>query len=55
MNPDPFAWPEDARIAALRAELATLRAGLAEAIAYAERHDGRTPVGQLRTLLGGGS
>lgn len=34
------------------AALATIRTGLAAAIAYAERHDGRCPVWMLRALLG---
>lgn len=51
---DPFAWPEDNRIAALRAKEATLQRvldSLAKAIAYAEQRDGLAPVGQLRAIL----
>lgn len=52
---DTFApWPEPPYIAALRAKGATLERvldSLDDVIAYAVRHDGRAPVGQLRAIL----
>lgn len=59
MTADAFApWPEPAYITDLRTQLATAQAALAalaasvaEVIAYADRHDGRAPVGTLRAAL----
>lgn len=55
MTADAFApWPEPAYIAALRAKEATLERvldSLDDVIAYAARHGGLAPVGQLRAIL----
>lgn len=53
---DPFAWPEDTRIADLRADLATATARLADIAALCAKYrgkDGRVPCSLLEAAMKG--